>query len=239
MKTLFIPVHSKENIIPLLEKSLSFLKKTRKVSIFTTIQYANKISEIKKFYEKNKIKIEILNSTKKHEIQGISAKEPSQILGCDATAAKKATGEKIIYIGSGEFHPIAIYLNLKKEIEIIKINPESKSIEKYNANEIKKFLAKRAARLQKIKDSKKIGIWITTKPGQYNEKLALKAKKILEKKGKKTYLFVSDVISGYEMQNFPDIQAWVNTACPRIIEDQPNFPKPIVNAEEVINEFSK
>jgi len=237
MKTLFIPVHSKENITPLLKESLSKIN-SKKISVFTTIQYANKIKFIKEFYEKNKINVEILSSIKKNTEQGISAKEPSQILGCDATAAKKTSGDKIVYIGSGEFHPIAIYLNLKKETEIIKINPESKNIEKFNAKEIRKFLAKRAARIQKIKDAQKIGIWITTKPGQYNEKIAIKAKKILEKHRKKTYIFISDVISGYEMQNFPDIQAWVNTACPRIIEDQSLFPKPIVNAEEVINELS-
>ena len=54
---------------------------------------------------------------------------------------------------------------------------------------------------------------------------ALELKKKL--KEKKCYIFVSDMINENELENFPFIQAWVNTACPRIVS------KKIVNIEDI------
>ncbi len=231
MKTIFIPVYDTTEITPLLKKSLAFMKDETSAAFFTTVQFINQLPLIKKFYKKHNIKIEFLSSIKKTSQQGISSKFSSQILGCDATAAKKAKSNLLIYLGSGYFHPIALFLNSEKKI--LQINPETGKVEFFDSKNIKSFLAKKAARLQKLKDAKKIGIWVTTKPGQYNEKLALIIKKNLEKQGKEVFLFISDTVSPTDMINFRDIEVWVNTACPRIIEDQNIFPKPIINAEEI------
>ena len=90
MKTIFIPVYDTTEITPLLKKSLAFLKDETSAAFFTTVQFINQLPLIKKFYKKHNIKIEFLSSIKKTSQQGISSKFSSQILGCDATAAKKA-----------------------------------------------------------------------------------------------------------------------------------------------------
>ncbi len=230
MKTLFVPVYSEKEISDLLEKSLKKLKSNKSVAIFTTIQHIKKLKEAEEFYKKNGFNTEVLKSIKKSS-QGIKAKEKGLVLGCDASGAGKAKSEIIIYIGSGNFHPAGIFLNSGKKV--LQLNPETKEIGFFDEKEIQKFLAKKAARMQKLKDAKKVGIWISTKPGQFNENLARQIKKKLEKQEKKVFVFVSDMLSAEEMLNFRDIEVWVNTACPRIVEDQEKFPKTIVNAEEI------
>ncbi len=228
MKTLFVPVYSEKGISDLLEKSVKYLKGISSVAIFSTIQHLKKIKEAEEFYKKNGFKTEILKSAKT-DGQGIKAKKKGQILGCDASAALKAKSNVMIYIGSGSFHADAIFLNSKKKV--LQLNPEMNSVSFFEDGDFKKFLAKKNARLQKLKDSRRVGIWVSTKPGQFNEKLALKVKKELESVGKDVFVFISDLLLKDEMINFRDIEVWVNTACPRIAED--SFPKPVVNGDEI------
>jgi len=73
---------------------------------------------------------------------------------------------------------------------------------------------KQKASYVRFLNANKIGILISTKPGQENLKKALEFKK--KQKLKKSYLFIANNIDGAEFENFPQIQSWVNTACPRL-----------------------
>ena len=61
---------------------------------------------------------------------------------------------------------------------------------------------------------------VTIKPGQYSYNKAKEIKKKIEEKGKKCFIFVFDTLDANEMENFPFIDFWVNTACPRIADDK-------------------
>ena len=65
-----------------------------------------------------------------------------------------------------------------------------------------------------------IGILVSTKPGQNSYKKAVEIKEKLESKGKKCFIFVFDTLNSNEMENFPFIDFWINTACPRIADDE-------------------
>ena len=61
-------------------------------------------------------------------------------------------------------------------------------------------------------------------------------RKKLEKKykDKKFYYFACDTLSIDELENFPFVQAWINTMCPRIgYEDLLRTRMAIVNLEDV------
>jgi len=59
----------------------------------------------------------------------------------------------------------------------------------------------------------KVGILISTKPGQQRLQKAFELKKKFKKQ---SYLFISNNINTQEFENFPEIQSWINTACPRM-----------------------
>lgn len=203
MKTLFIEAKSNIEIkIPAGE-----LKKLpKKVGIITTIQHLHKLDSIKK-------------QLKKAVIGG-------QILGCKVHSAERIKNkvDAFLYIGSGKFHPIAVALKTEKDVFVF--NPNTKKMKKLDKEIIKSYTDRRRGALIKFLSSKNIGILVSTKTGQMNIKRALELKK---KKDKNYYLFAFDTVRFDELENFPFIQCWVNTACPRIADEK----KGIINIEEI------
>lgn len=170
--------------------NLEVLKKVKikgKFGILTTIQHLNQVKKIKL---KNGIFL-------------------SQMLGC--YIPKKSNLNSYLYIGTGKFHPIEIALETKKPVYIA--NPLTNKFYKLDQKEITDYQKKLKGKLSKFYSSKKIGIIISTKPGQLNLKQALNFQKNLKKE---SFFFLANNINEQELENFQDIDCWVNTACPRI-----------------------
>ena len=223
---MFIEARSPQPIVPALKANLSQLKSFKKLGLFTTVQHIGQLSAAQSFLEENGVEVLIQKSQKPTSSQGICSKYSGQVLGCDATAIRKMNADAFIYIGTGEFHPIAIALETEKPV--FKLNPFTNQLSKVDEKDKRKWLAKQAARLDKLNRSKKVGIIVSTKPGQYKPNLAKK----LEKKFPNAYMFIGDTVTPQALLDFPDIDAWINTACPRLVED--SWSRPFVNASEVL-----
>ncbi len=170
--------------------SLEVLKKVKikgKFGILTTIQH---LHQVKKSKLKNGVFL-------------------GQMLGC--YIPKKQNLDSYLYIGTGKFHPIEIALQTKKPVYIA--NPITNKFYKLDQKEITDYRKKLKGKLAKFYIAKKIGIIVSTKPGQLNLK---QAKNLQKKLKKESFIFLADNINEQELENFPDIDIWVNTACPRI-----------------------
>ena len=71
--------------------------------------------------------------------------------------------------------------------------------------------------IKKFLMSDNIGVLISLKHGQNNFDWAENLEELYP--GKKFYFFVMDTIDCGQMDNFPFVQAWVNTACSRLTDD--------------------
>jgi len=129
-------------------------------------------------------------------------------------------------IGSGKFHAFNLALN-GNILYIL----EGLKIAKLDEKEVEKIKAKRKAALSRFYSAEKIGILVSTKPGQENLEEAIKLKGQLTKKGKKTFVFLADNINLEELENYP-IDSWVNTSCQAL-----TFDSRIVNSQEIGNEY--
>ena len=191
MKTLFIPAKSKSKVNKL--RLLEISKKLPEdIAIVYSIQYKDIADEIKN----------ILSN--KHKIT-----EFAQVLGCFKLLIPKQTNA-ILLIADGKFHAVSLGLETKLPIYILNNN----SFNQISKKEIETLEKKQKAAYIKYLNSKKIGILISTKPGQENLERAIKFRNRV--KEKKSYLFLGDNIDLNEFENFPQIQSWVNTACPRL-----------------------
>lgn len=218
MKTLFIESRYKEKFI-LPDDIVKKLPK--QLTLATTIQFLDSIEGVKKQLEENNIKVKL--------VKGRHSKYRGQILGCDII--KSETGN-YLYIGDGLFHPKALLLKGAKKVLIY--NPFSKKLSEITEKDIEKIKNKLGGMILKFKISKNIGVIITRKPGQNRLKDALKFKHNWEKKGKSVYLFLTDTLDFNELENFPFIECWVNTACPRIgYDDVLRTEKSIINIDDV------
>ncbi|MEM2954650.1 MAG: diphthamide synthesis protein [Candidatus Nanoarchaeia archaeon] len=222
MKILYLSCPAKIDVIPALKKNLAKLKGYSKIALLTTAQFLPQLKNIKKLLKENNL--EILIGKPKH-----TAIAKGQILGCDISAglAVEKESDCFLYIGTGEFHPLGLALYTNKPILIL--NPYTQILTEISLEEKNKILKQKILKLAKLKEAKNIGILASIKPGQYElQEKIIPLKEKLEKQNKKVYLFVADNIADIELQNFMFIDLWINTACPRLIED--HFSKPIINA---------
>ncbi len=226
MQTMFIEARSDQDIVKSIRKNLKQIQKYQIIGLFTTVQHIGQLNKAKKYLESQGLKVLIGKSKKTKDCQGPCTTYAGQILGCDATASKSMKVDAFLYIGTGEFHPIEITIETSKPV--IKINPFSMHMKVFTEQDNRKYLAKQAARVDKLKQANKVGIILSTKPGQYKPNLAKK----VQKRFSNTYTFISDIITAENMLNFQDIDVWINTACPRLVED--SWPRTLINAEELI-----
>ncbi|MGM5482047.1 MAG: diphthamide synthesis protein [Nanobdellota archaeon] len=201
-------------------KNIETNKLPDRLAVFTTVQYIDNLKEIKEYLE-SKDKTVILPD--------MNATYNGQILGC---SIKKLEGiDGMLYIGDGEFHPIA--LALENDIPTYKYNPFSKSFTIIKESDIKKIRNIQKAGLAKFYHSKKIGILVSLKPGQFN--ISIKNKLSKKYPNKKFFTLVFGTLDPRILESFTFIECFVNTACPRIsYDDYENFDKKIVHYKSVI-----
>lgn len=227
MKLLFVPCQLKKveaSFLSEVEKRLPF----EDVGIFTTIQFSPLLPIISRFLREHGRRVFI----------GRAKYGRGVITGCDLRAVDEIAEqcEGFLYLGSGNFHPLPVFLKYRKMVVIA--NPISGEISIFDEKLAKKIERKIENFKKLFKLSKQVGIIVCVKPGQQRLKLALKLRKRLEKAGKIAFLFLFDEISQELLLNFPEIECWINTACPRIaIDDVEYFEKPILNFWEVLHEL--
>lgn len=202
MRTIFIEAKYK-GTVRLDRRSISRLPK--RVGLVSTIQFIDSLPEIQKQFK----------GAGKAIIGG-------QILGCDFRQAMSIRDhvDCFLYIGSGAFHPLGLAYETKKPVFVY--HPFDNKLVKISEDELLRWQRRRKGAYLKFMASKVIGLIVSMKPGQHTPIAKLRR---LEKKypDKQFYYFIGDTIDLSELQNFPFIESWVNTACPRLSEDMAGF----------------
>ena len=187
MKTIFIPAKSK------LEISIKNLPKLpNKLAIAYSIQFKEQANKVKEILSKSSEVVSFV-----------------QVLGCSRPNLPKNT-QAVILVGQGRFHAIGLAIETNLPIYIL----EQGEFHKISSEEVQNFVKKQTSSLKNFLNSTNVGILISTKPGQENMKKAINFKKTL--KNKNSYLYITNELNISEFENFPQIQSWVNTACPRM-----------------------
>ncbi len=209
MKTLFLEARKQHNRIVF--PSMDFLP--QKIGLLYTIQFKDTLPLLKSHLESMGKKVFIGKGNLAYD---------GQVLGCDASSARaiESKVDCFVIITSGKWHASSVFLSIEKPLYIL-------GDEKIEKVDIEYFKQKRKAALSKFLFSDRIGILVTTKPGQQKFKQALKLKEELEKKDKICHIFIADNININEFENFK-IDFWVNTACSGLIFDS----QKIINLEE-------
>ena len=196
LKTLFAHAKYEIKLDPKSLDKLNILEK--RIGIVSNIQTSKILEKIKEYLE-----------NKNHEVIIVG-----QIVGCNASKAL-AVKDKIdafLFVGSGMFHPLELIEKTKIK-SYYQFNPVMKTFSKLNENELITMDKRKRAKLAKYYNSKRIGILVSTKPGQ--EELNL-AKEFAKRCGKEAYIFIDNHLNVEKLEDFPDIEYWVNTACPRL-----------------------
>ncbi|PXF19310.1 MAG: diphthamide biosynthesis enzyme Dph2 [Methanobacteriota archaeon] len=155
---------------------------------------------------------------------------PGQVLGCNYSGDNPSIGH-YLFLGSGDFHPIGLVMHTGKPLALL--DPYNGEAGEMSFERIERILRQRMGLIFSVDDAKIFGILIGEKPGQMRRNLALRCKRLLEKHGKKGYLLALDHV-GPELIDFYPVDAFVNTACPRIaIDDAVKYAKPLITPFEL------
>ncbi len=217
-KTVFLPANMRfeiEKIVPHIQKLPAC------VGLITTLQYTHQLKDI-------------------HDLLAMHKKTSvllGQILGCNQElAARRSDFDAFFYIGSGRFHPIGVSHEFDKDIYTY--NPQTDGFEMLDRKEVIAYEKKLRGLQTKFLSSDSIGVVISVKEGQMNFQSALHLKNKFPEK--KFYLFACNTLDYGELENYPFIQVWVNTMCPRIgTDDYFKVPKGMVNIKDLAPFISK
>ena len=172
-----------------------------------SVQFLDQLGELKEILEASGKEITFFQS--KH------ARTPGQVLGCDLVNFE---GDAFLYLGDGLFHPSALGYCGKP---VFIYDPFAQKLTELDTAYWAKVKKRKQALQAKLLTSDNVGILVTRKPGQNQSKVVETIRDKLEKGGKNVYVFLADEINVQGLEDFNFVDVWVNSACPRIVEDFP------------------
>jgi len=224
--TIYVEARSTIKVDDVIEKALPLMEKWHKIGLATTVQHVQTLDNAK----------EILLYAGKTVVIGDTGKMsyPGQVIGCDYSNAESIGNdvEAFLFVGGGRFHALGVALSLLKPV--IVADPYEKKV--YSVDEEAGMVLKqRWASIEKAKEAKTFAVLVGLKLGQKRLEEALSIKEKLEKNGKTAYLFAISDVTPQALMNFPTVDAYVNTACPRLsLDDAPRFQRPIITMNEAL-----
>jgi 2-(3-amino-3-carboxypropyl)histidine synthase len=229
--TLFIEAKMRRSIKGAVRKAIPLMKNWRKIGLVTTAQHVHKLDEARK----------ILLDADKAIMVGDTGrlKHAGQVIGCDYSNAKAVSQEvdAFLFVGGGRFHAIGVALATTKPT--IVADPYERRAFKIEGRG-EKVLKKRWATIHEAKKAKNWGILIGLKARQKRLDKALTLKSQLERAGKKIILIALKEITPEALMQFPTIDAFINTACPRLaLDNSRKFHKPLLNSNEALVALGK
>jgi len=222
--TIYVETRALANVNEALEKALPLLGSYSKIGLVTSVQHLQTLDETRKFLVRSG-KTVIIGEAGHVGYAG-------QVIGCDYSNVRSIVGEveAYLFVGGGIFHALGIALSTSKPT--IVVDPYDNRA--FSVSEAaQKLLKQHWACIEQAKNAKNIGVIIGLKPGQKRVEEALKVKELIEKHGKTAYLIAIREVTPESLLDFPTIESYVNTACPRISLDAPEkFAKPILTVNE-------
>ena len=222
----FLEARSQLNLISIIRKAQDKLLSWKKIGVATTVQHLSELHKIENYL--NRIGIEVVAPPK-----GGHSTYSGQIIGCDYTPLKNIANlvEAFLIIGS-KFHGLGASLAVNKPVVLAE--PYSKQV--INLREIRdKIIMRRYAIINKAKNANNIGIILGAKLGQHDPKGAITLKNKFAVLGKTAAIIVADEILPSTLDNFSEVEVFVNTACPRMaLDDIDRFRRPTLLPKEAL-----
>jgi len=224
--TIYIEAKTAISVKPAVKKALPLIKPWKHIGLITTVQHVDMLGEAR---------TTLLEAGKSVTVGDAGKlKYAGQVTGCNysnATAIMKDV-DAFLFVGGGRFHALGVALATSKPTVVA--DPYERIAYSIDA-EAQKIRKQRWASINEAQKAQSFGVLIGLKNGQKRIDEAMQVKEKLEKKGKKTTLLSIREVTPEALTQFPTINTFVNTACPRIALDEANkFRKPVLTVNEAL-----
>jgi len=224
--TIYVEARTAVSVKPAVKKALPLLKPWKHIGLVTTVQHVDMLDEARATLLKAGKSVTVGDAGR--------LKHPGQVIGCDysnATAVSKDV-DAFLFVGGGRFHAVGVGLATSKPT--IVADPYEQRAYSVD-NEVQKITKQRWASIQGAEKVEHFGVLVGLKSGQKRTEEAMHVKEKLMKKGKKATLLTLREVTPEALMQFPTIEAFVNTACPRIsLDDATRFKRPVLTIKEAL-----
>lgn len=226
-------VHIEARMKSLVELPKEFLDNLpKKVAVFTPIQLMNSMKPMMKQIEDAGVTPVVFKTG--------HTRHKGQILGCNVQKWQDYSDEDFdafAYVGDGMFHPKALLWKNPDKV-VHGFNPFNDHIYTLDSSEMDLVRKKYHAALSLFHQKKHVGVLVSTKPGQFFLKKSLELQE--EYPEKEFFYLIDNTVNFGGLEDYPFVDVWVNTACPRIsFDDSIKIQRPVVNLEDVKKKNSK
>lgn len=197
----------------------------QKVGLLATVQYIGCLDQAK----------EVIESTGRTVFIGTGDRRtcyPGQVLGCNCSAAETVAADvdMFLYIGEGDFHPLAAAFGMGKDMRVLNpITGELRCIDDVRD----RILRKRFGAIQRAMGAESFLVIVCSKLGQRRDDTADDTVAKITSAGKRAYKVYMNEISPQGLMAYR-VDAFVSTACPRLaMDDYSRYEKPILTPVEV------
>jgi len=200
-------------------KSLGF----RSVGLATFAQHVPELKRVSEILEGNGISALIG--------KGMGQLHDGQIFGCEFYPAYNIRDkvDAMLLLGPSMFHAIGLSLSTgKPTLMLDPYQSEVIDVSKVAQERLKKAVLS----VYNARDANSFGVIIGLKEGQIMTDQSVRLKKDLESFGKRAQLIALREITADRINSMTDIEAFVQTGCPRISVDGYTFGKPVLSVPQ-------
>ncbi len=220
--TLFIPAYAEVDPAPALERGLALAEDEgfRRIVLLCSVQHLRELPRMVALAARSGFEV----------VRAGVAGVPGLIIGCDPSAAP-VDADGVLVVSGGKFHALGAALASSKPT--VAIDPFTQRVELLD-REVRKVVALRLSHLLEALEARSFAVVLSIKPGQVNRSACRWAVHALRQAGKRVTVVVVNDVSREVLENVSGVDAFVNTACPRLATDDAYlFPGPVVNVGEL------
>jgi 2-(3-amino-3-carboxypropyl)histidine synthase len=155
-----------------------------------------------------------------------------QALGCNYTGAEavEAGVDAFLFVGTGRFHPIGLAFAVERPVW--SLDPLQNQLEP--PIDRATLIRRRQLVVASVREARRWGVLVSTFAGQNRMPTALALQERARARGREAEILLFDRLDPRDLEGRA-LDAYVNTACPRIaIDDGPNYPKPVLTPPEFL-----
>jgi len=228
---IYIEARCKLDVKDVLTEALEYLDQYDKVGLVTVVQHIHTLDYARA----------LLNKAGKTVMVGDAGRleYPGQVIGCDYSNAEAISRdvEVFLFIGGGRFHALGLALSTLKPVVVA--DPYQRRSYILPQEDVNKTIKRRWMEISQAKRVRLFGVIVGLKSGQKALRSALKIRQYLKDSGREASLLAMREITFGALRNFPSIEAFVNTACPRISIDDVSFERPVLTIPETLVMLNK
>ncbi len=156
----------------------------------------------------------------------------AQALGCNYTGAEAVAAEvdAFLFLGTGQFHPIGLALAVDRPVYAM--DPLQGTLE--TPIDRGPIVRRRQLLIASVRDARRWGILVSSFAGQNRTATALALQARARARGRQAEILSFTRLDPRDLEG-RDLEAYVNTACPRIaIDDSSLYPRPVLTPPEFL-----